>query len=82
MKKNLFFVLSVIKTKMCIKRKLNAKTLKDKCDILSHIEEGMTNKEAADKFVVPKNTISSWIKNKKKFSSPNKVLFQIRLIVP
>ena len=81
MKKSLFFVLSVIKTKMCIKCKLNAKTLKDKCDILSHIEEGMTNKEAADKFVVPKNTISTWIKNKKNFSSRNKVLFQVCLIV-
>ena len=26
----------------------------------------MTNKEAADKFGVPKNTISTWIKNKEK----------------
>ena len=47
-------------------RKLNTKTLKEKCDILSHIEKGMTNKEAADKFGVPKNTISTWIKNKEK----------------
>ena len=27
----------------------------------------MTNKEAADKFCVPKNTISTWIKNNEKF---------------
>ena len=27
----------------------------------------MTNKQAADKFGVPKNTISTWIKNKEKF---------------
>ena len=67
MKKNLFFVLSVVKTKMSVKRKLNTKTLKEKCDILSHIEKGMTNKEAADNFDVPKNTISTWIKNKEKF---------------
>ena len=33
---------------------------------MSHIEKGMTNKEAADKFGVPKNTISTWIKNKEK----------------
>ena len=67
MKKNLFFVLHrVVKTKMSVKRKLNTKTLKEKCDILSHIENGMTNKEAADKFGVPKNTISTWIKNKEK----------------
>ena len=69
MKKNLFFVLSVVKTKMSVKRKLNTKTLKEKCDILSHIEKGMTNKEAADKFGVLKNTISIWIKNRKNFSS-------------
>ena len=62
----MFFVLSVVKTKMSVKRKLNTKTLKEKCDILSHIEKGMTNKEAADKFGVPKNTISTWIKNKEK----------------
>ena len=68
MKKNLFFVLlSVVKTKMSVKRKLDTKTLTEKCDILSHIEKGMTNKEAADKFGVPKNTISTWIKNKEKF---------------
>ena len=67
MKKNLFFVLlSVVKTKMSVKRKLNATTLKEKCDILSHIEKGMTDKEAADKFGVPENTISTWIKNKEK----------------
>ena len=50
---------------MSVKRKLNTKTLKEKCDILSHIEKGMTNKEA-DKVGVPKNTISTWIKNKEK----------------
>ena len=52
--------------KMSVKRKLNTKTLKEMCDILSHIEKGMANKEAADKFDVPKNTISTWIKNKDK----------------
>ena len=52
---------------MSVKRKLNTKTLKEECDILSHIEKGMTNKEAANKFGVPKNTISTWIKNKEKF---------------
>ena len=51
---------------MSVKHKLNTKTLKEKCDILSHIEKGTTNKEAADKFGVLKNTISTWIKNKEK----------------
>ena len=67
MKKKMFFVLSVFKTKISVKRKLNTKTLKEKCDILSHIEKGITNKEGADKFGVPKNTISTCIKNKEKF---------------
>ena len=67
MKKNLFFVLlRVVKTKMSVKRKLNTKTLKERCDIVLHIEKGMTNKETADKFGVPKNTILTWIKNKEK----------------
>ena len=66
MKKNLF-ILSVAKTKMPVKRKLSTKTLKEKCDTLSHIEKGMKNKEAANKFGVPKNTISTSMKNKEKF---------------
>ena len=79
MKKNLFFVLlSVVKTKMPVKRKLNTKTLKEKCDILSHIDKGMTNKEAADKFGVPKNIISTWIKNKNFFGRLKKVFQALR----
>ena len=66
MKKNLLFVLRVAKTKISVERKLNTKNLKEKCDILSHIEKGMTDKEAVDKFGAPKNTISNWIKNKEK----------------
>ena len=49
------------------KHKLNKKTLKEKCDILARIEKGMTNKEVADKLCVPKNTISTWNKNKEIF---------------
>ena len=60
---------------MSVRRKLNTKTLKEKCDILSHIEKDMTNEEATDKSGVPKNTISTWIKNKEKiFKRLNKVL--------
>ena len=63
----MFFVLTVIKTKITVKHMLNKKTLKEKCDILSHTEKKMTNKEAADQFGVPKNIISTWIRNKEKF---------------
>ena len=52
---------------MSVKRKLNTTTLKKTCDILSHIEKDMTNNEAVDKFGVPRNTISTWIKKKEKF---------------
>ena len=51
---------------MSVKHKLNTKTLKEKCEhteSVTHRERGMA-KEAADKFSVPKNTISTWIKNK------------------
>ena len=58
------FCSHVIKIKMSVKRKLNTKTLKDKYDILSHIGKDMADKEAADKFGVPKNTISTWVKKK------------------
>ena len=51
---------------MSVKGKLITKTLKEKCDILSYIEKGTTNKQTAHKFGVPKNTISTWIKNKEK----------------
>ena len=65
----MFFLLSVVKTKMSFKRKLNTKTLKEKCDILSHIEKSMTNKEAVNEFGVRKNTISTWIENTEKIFS-------------
>ena len=79
-KKNLFFVLSVVKRKMSVKRKLNTKTSKEKCDILLYIEQGMTNKETPNKFGVPKNTISTWIKSKEKkiFKCMKKVLQVLR----
>ena len=63
MKNKSIFCSQCRQNKMSVKHKLNTKTLTGKCDILSHIEKGMTNKETADKFGLPKNTISTWIKN-------------------
>ena len=79
-KNNLFFVLSVVKRKMSVKRKVNTKISKEKCDILLYIEQGMTNKETPNKFGVPKNTISTWIKSKEKkfFKCMKKVLQVLR----
>ena len=52
-----------------VKRKLTNKSLKEKCEIVSYMENGMTNKEASEKFGVPKNTISTWMKKKEKLFS-------------
>ena len=47
------------------------KTLREKAQALKHIEKGLSNKEVVAKYNVPKNTISTWIKNKDKvLSSP------------
>ena len=49
-----------------VKRKLKNTKLIQKCQIIRQIEKGMTNKEASEKFGVPKNTKSTWMKNKDK----------------
>ena len=49
-----------------VKRNLKNTKLIKKCQIIRQIEKGMTNKEASEKFGVPKNTISTWMKNKNK----------------
>ena len=49
-----------------VKRELKNTKLIQKCQIIRQIEKGMTNKEASEKFGVPKNTISTWMKNKDK----------------
>lgn len=49
-----------------VKRKLKNTKILQKCKIIKEIEMGMTNKEASEKFGVPKNTISTWMKNKEK----------------
>ena len=49
-----------------VKRKLKNTKILQKCKIIKEIEKGMTNKEASEKFGVPKNTISTWMKNKEK----------------
>ena len=49
-----------------VKRKLKNTKLIKKCQIIRQIEKGMTNKEASEKFGVPKNPISMWMKKKDK----------------
>ena len=49
------------------KRKLNVKTLNEKCKALKDIKKGLSNKDASIKYGVPPNTISTWVKNKEKY---------------
>ena len=49
-----------------VKRKLKSTKIIQKCKIIKEIEKGMTNKEASEKYGIPKNTISTWMKNKEK----------------
>ena len=51
------------------KRKHVHKTLQEKCQALKDIEKGLPNKDVETKYGVPKNTISTWIKNKDKILS-------------
>ena len=46
--------------------KLKNTKLIQKCQIIRQIEKGMTNKEVSEKFGVPKNTISTWMKKFRK----------------
>ena len=67
-----------------VKRKLNNVSLIQKCKIIRHIEKGMTNKAASEKFGIPKNAISTWMKNKnfsvsRTFSISNKFSGPLRV---
>ena len=52
-----------------IKRRLNNKPIGVKCKALKDLEKGMTNKDVAAKYGVPKNTLSTWVKNKHKLTT-------------
>ena len=47
-----------------IKRRLNNKPIGVKCKALKDLKKGMTNKDVPAKYGVPKNTLSTWVKNK------------------
>ena len=52
-----------------IKRRLNNKPIGVKCKAVKDLEKGMTNKDVAAKYGVPKNTLSTWVKNKHKLTT-------------
>ena len=52
------------------KRELNVKPLAIKCKAIKEIEKGLSNKDVSLKYVVSKNTITTWVKSKEIFASP------------
>ena len=50
-----------------VKRQLIVKSLGEKCQALGELEKGLSNKDVAEKHGVPRNTNSTWIKNKSKY---------------
>ena len=48
------------------KRKLNTKSIKDKYSALKEVEDGKTKSQFTAKYGIPKNTLSTWLKNKDK----------------
>ena len=58
-------VLSQLKDVHCTKRKYVHKIKREKCQSLKDLEKGLSNKDVAGKYGVPKNT-STWVKSKEK----------------
>ena len=48
------------------KRKYVHKSLRGKCQSLNDLEKGLSNKDVAAKYGVPRNTLSTWVKSKEK----------------
>ena len=48
------------------KRKLNTRSIKDKYSALKEVEDEKTKSQVAAKYGIPKNTLSTWLKNKDK----------------
>ena len=46
------------------KRKLDVKSLKEKYEALKDLQKGLSNKDVAVKYGIPRNTVSTWLKNK------------------
>ena len=52
-----------------VKRKLTNKSLAEKFKALKDLENGFSNKGFATKYSVPRNTVSTWVKNKHKLTA-------------
>ena len=63
--RTLFFIFN--RNTVSVKQKLNVKNLNEKWKVLRDLESSLSNKEVTAKYGVPKNTVSTWVKNKAKF---------------
>ena len=54
------------------KRKLNTKSINDKCSVLKEVEDGKTKLQVAAKYGIPKKSLSTWPKNKDKMFEATK----------
>ena len=52
-----------------VKRKLTNKSLAEKFKALKDLGNGLSNKGFATKYGVPRNTVSTWVKNKHKLTA-------------
>ena len=52
-----------------VKAKLTNKSLAEKCKALKDLGNGLSNKNVATKHGVPRNTASTWVKNKHKLTA-------------
>ena len=52
-----------------VKRKLANESLAEKCKALKDLENGLSNKDVATKYGVPRNTVSTWVKDKDKLTA-------------
>ena len=48
------------------KHKPTKETVFEKCKAIKNLEQGMSNKDVAHKYSVPRNTVSTWCKIKRK----------------
>ena len=62
-----FFSASFMQQHVSVTRKLSIKSLGKKCQALRDLENGLLNKDVAEKYGLPRITNSTWSKNKSKY---------------
>ena len=65
------FMTATKKKQFCLvsTKYLKIETVEKKCKALKDLENSMRNKDVSEKYDVPKNTVSMWLKNKENILS-------------